>query len=63
MQGAIIAGGDATRYGGQPKGLLRVGGVRILDRLERQQFDVFGRRPALGFADGPAIVWGMVTWA
>lgn len=30
---AIIAGGQATRMGGVPKGLLQVGGARILDRL------------------------------
>lgn len=30
---AILAGGKATRMGGVPKGLLRVGGVPILERL------------------------------
>jgi molybdopterin-guanine dinucleotide biosynthesis protein A len=29
----ILAGGQATRYGGSPKGLERVGGVRIIDRV------------------------------
>lgn len=29
----MIAGGGATRYGGAPKGLLQVGGRRILDRV------------------------------
>lgn len=33
MTGAIIAGGGATRYGGAPKGLLEVGGRRVLDRV------------------------------
>ncbi len=33
MRGAVLAGGAATRYGGQPKGLLTVGGRRILDRV------------------------------
>lgn len=28
-----MAGGGASRYGGQPKGLERVGGVRIIDRV------------------------------
>ena len=32
MRGAVLAGGAATRYGGVPKGLLEVGGKRILDR-------------------------------
>jgi molybdopterin-guanine dinucleotide biosynthesis protein A len=31
--GAIVAGGGATRFGGVPKGLERVGGVRIIDRV------------------------------
>lgn len=31
--GAIIAGGGATRFGGVPKGLERVGGVRMIDRV------------------------------
>lgn len=33
MTGAVLAGGAASRYGGQPKGLLSVGGRRILDRV------------------------------
>lgn len=31
--GVILAGGLATRYGGTPKGLERVGGERIVDRV------------------------------
>ena len=31
--GVILAGGGATRYGGLPKGLERVGGERIVDRV------------------------------
>jgi molybdopterin-guanine dinucleotide biosynthesis protein A len=31
--GVILAGGGATRFGGEPKGLLRVDGVRIIDRV------------------------------
>jgi molybdopterin-guanine dinucleotide biosynthesis protein A len=33
MRGAVLAGGTARRYGGTPKGLLTVGGRRILDRV------------------------------
>ncbi len=33
MRGAILAGGTASRFGGQPKGLEQVGGERILDRV------------------------------
>ena len=31
--GVILAGGLASRYGGQPKGLERVAGIRIIDRV------------------------------
>jgi molybdopterin-guanine dinucleotide biosynthesis protein A len=31
--GVILAGGGAVRYGGRPKGLERVGGTRIIDRV------------------------------
>lgn len=33
--GVVLAGGGATRYGGEPKGLKRVGGERIIDRVAR----------------------------
>ena len=39
-----------------------LGGVRILDRLERTGFDVFTARPALGSADVPALLWGALAW-
>jgi len=33
--GAILAGGANSRFGGEPKGLHTVGGVRIIDRVAR----------------------------
>ena len=33
MRGAVLAGGAATRFDGRPKGLLEVGGRRVLDRV------------------------------
>jgi molybdopterin-guanine dinucleotide biosynthesis protein A len=33
VRGAVLAGGAARRYGGLPKGLLELGGRRILDRV------------------------------
>ena len=33
MRGAVLAGGASSRFGGRPKGLERVGGERILDRV------------------------------
>ncbi len=39
-----------------------LGGMRILERIERQQFDVFGRRPAIGAGDLPLLLWRAATW-
>lgn len=33
LTGVVLAGGMATRYGGRPKGLERVGGRRVIDRV------------------------------
>ena len=35
VRSAILAGGAASRFGGQPKGLEKVGGERVLDRVIR----------------------------
>ena len=47
VQGAILAGGEAIRYGGRPKGLELVGGVRILDRLVEVFTGALGSAPVL----------------
>jgi molybdopterin-guanine dinucleotide biosynthesis protein A len=47
MRGAVLAGGAARRYGGTPKGLLAVGGRRILDRVVDAIQAVTGGRPLL----------------
>lgn len=39
--GVILSGGLATRYDGTDKALLRVGGVRILDRIYRIYSELF----------------------
>jgi hydroxysqualene synthase len=39
-----------------------IGGVRILERLERSDFDVFARRPTLSAADAPVLLWRMMAW-
>ncbi len=39
-----------------------IGGRRILSRLEREDYDVFRRRPALGAPDVPALLWQAMTW-
>ncbi len=40
-----------------------LGGMRILDRLERAQFDVFAHRPTLGATDAAAIAWRVIRWS
>ena len=47
MRGAVLAGGRALRLGGQPKGLLQVGGRRILDRLVDCFIEGVGAPPLL----------------
>ena len=39
-----------------------LGGMAILDRLEASGFDVFDRRPTLGWLDYPRILWEAGTW-
>ena len=40
-----------------------LGGMRVLSRIERVDFDVVARRPSLGAADAPWLAWKLVTWA
>lgn len=53
MRGAVLAGGAARRYGGRPKGLLEVGGRRILDRVVDAVAAAVGPPPLL-IANAPA---------
>ena len=39
-----------------------LGGVRILARIERQDFDVLAHRPRLGATDAGWLAWRMLTW-
>ena len=39
-----------------------LGGSRILDKLERNDFDVFGHRPSIGKRDIPGLIRGAVLW-
>ena len=57
VRGVIMAGGEATRYGGQPKGLEVVGGERILDRLVTVFVEAFGDLPLLVANDPAAPSW------
>lgn len=53
----ILAGGGARRFGGLPKGLERVGGRRILDRLVEEFTGAFGQPPLLVANDPAAGDW------
>jgi molybdopterin-guanine dinucleotide biosynthesis protein A len=57
MQGAILAGGEATRFDRRPKGLERIGGVRILDRLIHAFTEALGTPPLLIANDPGAAGW------
>jgi molybdopterin-guanine dinucleotide biosynthesis protein A len=57
VRGVVLAGGGATRYGGRPKGLERVGGVRILDRLVDAMTEAFGAKPLLVANAPDASTW------
>ncbi len=53
----MLAGGGATRFGGGPKGLATVGGVRILDRLAAILGDALDTPPLLVANDRDAPAW------
>ena len=57
MRGAILAGGNASRFGGRPKGLERVGGERILDRVVTVMESAIGTRPLLVANAPDAATW------
>lgn len=56
-RGVILAGGSATRYDRRPKGLERVGGERIIDRLAAMLRVTLGRPPLLVANDPAAGDW------
>jgi len=53
----VLAGGAARRYGGSPKGLLTVGGRRILDRVVDAVQAVTGTPPLLIANASDAAAW------
>jgi molybdopterin-guanine dinucleotide biosynthesis protein A len=57
VRGVVLAGGAAARFGGRPKGLERVGGERILDRVVRAVERTTGRPPLLVANDPAAGDW------
>ncbi|MDF3053847.1 MAG: Molybdopterin-guanine dinucleotide biosynthesis protein [Geminicoccaceae bacterium] len=57
VRGAVLAGGEASRFGGKPKGLEVVGGERILDRLVGVMTAAFGEPPLLVANAPDAAAW------
>jgi molybdopterin-guanine dinucleotide biosynthesis protein A len=57
LHAAILAGGAAARFGGAPKGLLPVGGRRILDRIVDACLEATGALPLLVANDPGAGAW------
>jgi molybdopterin-guanine dinucleotide biosynthesis protein A len=47
VRGAVLAGGAASRFDGRPKGLEKVGGTRILDRVVDAVSAALGAAPLL----------------
>jgi hydroxysqualene synthase len=39
-----------------------LGGMRILERLERTNFDVLAQRPTISAGDAPILLWRMMVW-
>jgi hydroxysqualene synthase len=57
--------GVCDGVGGRLRWELRLtwlGGSRILDKLERADFDVFNRRPSIGRGDVPGLIRDAVLW-
>jgi len=57
IRSAVLAGGSARRYGGRHKGLLEVGGRRILDRVVDAVAAASGALPLLIANDPAAPTW------
>jgi len=47
VRSAVLAGGAASRFGGRPKGLEYVGGIRALDRVVEAVIAAMGSPPTL----------------
>ena len=59
--GRLVCDGVSGRLGLELR-MTWLGGVRILERLERSRFDVLSSRPVLGPRDGMRILWKTLTW-
>lgn len=61
LSGAPLARRLPGRIGWELR-LVVQGGLRILAKIERMQFASLSRRPTLGKADAPALLWNALTW-
>ncbi len=57
VRGVVLAGGAASRFGGRPKGLERVGGTRILDHVVSALREATGDAPVLVANTSDAETW------
>jgi molybdopterin-guanine dinucleotide biosynthesis protein A len=57
VRSAILAGGQASRFGGRPKGIELLGGQRILDRVVEAVYSALGRLPILIANEPEALEW------
>lgn len=57
VRGAVLAGGAASRFGGRPKGLERVGSQRILDYVVSSLREATGEPPFLVANAADAETW------
>jgi molybdopterin-guanine dinucleotide biosynthesis protein A len=57
MRAAVLAGGASKRFHGAPKGLEKVGGERILDRVVRVVREATGEPPFLVANSPDAATW------
>lgn len=62
LRGAPLARALPGRIGWELR-LIVAGGLRILERIEAVEYDVFGRRPTLGKLDWPLLGWRALTQA
>jgi molybdopterin-guanine dinucleotide biosynthesis protein A len=57
VRSAVLAGGKSSRFGGRPKGLERIGGERLLDRIVAVLETATGTQPILVANDPQAASW------
>lgn len=61
LRGRLVADAVPGRLGYELR-LTWLGGMRVLERLERDGFDTVRHRPALGAADAPLLAWRFLRW-